>query len=237
MRSELYRAALAAMVAGVAGTGLGGLWAFMPGSRSNGAARAMLLFASGLMTAVVCFELIPEALALSGLGPLIAGIVSGVAAVALLSALIPGEDAAARTGWLVAASIALHNLPEGLAIGAGYAAFPALGIRLALVIALHDLPEGLAAAAPLRTAGVAPWRVFLLCALTGVPTGVGGLLGAIIGRISARWVAVSMGFAGGAMLYVTCGEMLPLTQRMGAERWQALWQIAGFAAGLLASSL
>lgn len=229
--------AAAAMAAGVLGTGTGGLWAFVPGGASRPVMRAMLLFAAGLMTAVVCFDLVPEALAMAGEGPLLAGIAAGVAAVMGLTALLPQKKDAARAGWMVLLSVALHNLPEGLAIGAGYAVFPGLGMRLALVIALHDLPEGLAAAAPLRMARMNRWKILLLCALSGVPTGLGGLLGALAGRMSAGAVAASMGFAGGAMLYVACGEMLPLTRRMGRGRFEGLWQIAGFVAGLLASVL
>jgi len=237
MSGWMGSAILAATAAGVVGTGLGGLWAFLPGGATRSVMRALLFFAAGLMTAVVCFDLIPEGITLAGPGPLLLGIAAGVGGVMGLSALLPEREGTARTGWLVLFSIALHNLPEGLAIGAGYAAMPQLGLRLALVIALHDLPEGLAAAAPLKAGKIAPWSILGLCALAGVPTGIGGMLGVMVGQVSPGWVAASMGFAGGAMLYVTCGEMLPWTHRLGRERWPGLWQIAGFVAGLLASIL
>ncbi len=64
-----------------------------------------------------------------------------------------------RTGFLIFLGIALHNLPEGLAIGAGFESSPEAGIYIAMAIGLHNIPEGLAIAGPLKSAGASNLKI------------------------------------------------------------------------------
>ena len=230
-------AVLFATLFSVMGTGLGGL-AGCFGGKSKGMVSAVLGFAAGLMSAIVCFGLLPEAAEAGGVVTALMGMGAGVAAVWLASQFLPeGESGLTRTSFLVLAAIAIHNLPEGLAIGSGWAVMPALGLKLALVIGLHDFPEGMAITAPMAAAqGKPPFRQALLATLTGIPTGVGTLLGLWLGSLSPLWMSMCLGFAAGAMLYVTTGEMVPQLLR-SRGRHKTLWQILGFTAGIIVSWL
>ncbi len=222
-----------ATFAGVLGTGLGGLAGAL-GGRVRGLVTAVLGFTAGLMAGIVCFELLPEGAALGGVWLTVVAAAAGVALVAALARWLPGETGdLEHTGLLVLVAIALHNLPEGMAIGAGWAAVPALGVKLAIVIGLHDFPEGMAITAPMAAAGRArPLRQTLLALLTGVPTGLGALLGVWMGSRSGQWGAICLGLAAGAMLYVTLGEMVPrLWESDGAGK--VGWQLLGLLAGLV----
>ena len=144
---------------------------------------------------------------------------------------MPEAGGMARAGMLLAAGIALHNLPEGLAVGSGYAHAPALGAALGLMIALHDVPEGIAAAVPMRVAGMKRRRVLALTFLSGVPTGIGALLGAAAGGVSPGMIALSLGFAGGAMLQVTAQELLPRAGETSTDGVTTFYLALGVAAG------
>ena len=179
-------AVLAGTVFGVAGTGVGGLLGVAMGMPSPRALACLLNLTGGLMIALACFKMLPNAYALSA--PMgLAGMLLGVAMTLSLDALLrrrmralqPAgtEDGLVRAGLMVAAGSALHNLPEGLAVGSGCAQAPALGLALAAMILLHDVPEGMAAALPMRASGVGAARALAMTAASGVPAGVGAAAG------------------------------------------------------------
>jgi zinc transporter, ZIP family len=197
---------------------------------------AVLGFTSGLMSSIVCFGLLPEAAEAGGIAIALIGMAVGVGTVWLAAGMMPGgEGGLEHTSFLVLIAIAIHNLPEGLAIGSGWAVLPALGAKLALVIGLHDFPEGMAITAPMAaSSGKLPLRQAFLALLTGIPTGLGAVLGVWLGHFSPLWMSMCLGFAAGAMLYVTTGEMVPqMLKSKGGHK--TLWQLVGFTVGVIVS--
>ena len=221
---------------GLAGAGLGGLIGVMMGKPRPRLFACLINATGGLMLAVSCFDLLPEAYALSvwwGLVGLLLGVAMMLAADLLAQQVArPARTGAMRrTGFLVAMGIALHNLPEGLAIGSGYAEAPALGITLGALIALHDIPEGIAMAVPLRAAGMGVLPVLATSLLSGLPTGLGAYLGLLAGGVSQQMIALCLGLAGGAMLQITAQEMIPSAGELYTG-WDANLMLAlGVAAG------
>ena len=137
----------------------------------------------------------------------------------------------------MASAIALHNVPEGMTIGASYASNEgALGnaaLVLAILIGLHNIPEGMAVSVPLISGGMARWKAVLITASTGIPTILGALLGYALGEIGPIGLTLSLGFASGAMLYVVFGEILPQSYLMYHSKLPAFSAIAGILVGLL----
>jgi ZIP family zinc transporter len=138
-----------------------------------------------------------------------------------------------RSGILIFIAIALHNIPEGMAIGAGGSHNFQLGFLLALMITVHNIPEGMAIAAPLLAGGLSKKRVILLTALCGATTLIGGLIGILIGNISQFAVAISLSCAGGAMLYIVFGEMIPQSVIMTKNRTASIITLFGIIVGLM----
>ena len=139
-------------------------------------------------------------------------------------------------GIVMASAIALHNVPEGMTIGASYAhegAISKAALLLAVIIGLHNIPEGMAVSVPLISGGMARWKAVLLTAASGVPTILGALLGFWLGEIGPVGLTFSLGFASGAMLYVVFGEILPQSILMYHSKLPAFSAIAGILAGLL----
>ena len=111
-------------------------------------------------------------------------------------------------GLVMMCAIALHNLPEGMVIGASYAAeadllaniFSGSGFIMALVIGLHNVPEGMAVSVPLISGGMGRVKAVALTALSGLPTVFGALLGFALVGLNGTMLHLSLGFASGAML-------------------------------------
>ncbi len=202
---------------GALGTGTGGVLATLVRKPSPKILGLMLGFAAGIMLTIVFLELLEEGLEIGFAAPT-AGLLFGIVAFLLLDRYFPHshffteeirEATYTRKGLLIAIGIALHNFPEGMAIGAGFIASPALGITLAILIALHNIPEGLAIAVPLKAGGSHPRRILLVTLLAGLPMGVGAAIGSLLGIISPTTMGLALGFAAGAMLYIVCDELIP----------------------------
>ena len=267
---------LTTFIAGVVGTGLGGLIGALLQKDSNRTVSLLLSFAGGVMLAVVCFDLVVEAIETQvGVYTVIASVALGVAVIYFLNWLIdrktnpevPHIDAGHPkthddldelihadhyqqhrkhkdsrmalfvAGMVMACAIALHNVPEGMTIGASYASAEGVmgraALTLAILIGLHNIPEGMAVSVPLISGGMEKWKAVCITAASGFPTVMGALLGYWLGEIGPLGLCLSLGFASGAMLYVVFGEILPQAILMYHSKLPAFSAIAGILAGIL----
>ena len=186
--------------------------------------QTVMAFAAGMMLSAAVAGLILPSLA--GGGPwafpvTAAGVLSGAAFLLLLERLAArmqrlsglGGDAAspqAQRVLLFVAAMAIHNLPEGLAAGVGFGTedIPR-ALAIAGGIALQNLPEGMVLIAPMLHAGIPPRRTLALAVSTGVVEILGTLLGYATVSLSAAVLPFLLAFAGGAMLYLICDDMIP----------------------------
>ena len=153
------------------------------------------------------------------------------------SQLIQNPKRLIRSGILIFIAIALHNIPEGMAIGAGGIFSFELGLLLTIIITAHNIPEGMAIAAPLLAGGLKKWKVIILTAICGATTLIGGLLGILIGGISDFAIAMSLAGAGGAMLYIVFGEMIPQAIVMTKNRTVSIVTLFGIIVGLIVTQI
>ena len=196
---HLLKITFLGLFSGLVGTGIGGLSAFLVTKTNNRIMSTILEFSAGLMTAVVCFELLPEAFSLGGTFCTFSGIITGILAVVAIESILKktralnrgGNTGLLRAGILMAIAIAMHNFPEGFAVGSGFQASSSLGLTITAVIIIHDIPEGIAMAVPMRAGG------FKLRALhirySQAYQRLGALLGAALGSISDRLTAACLG--------------------------------------------
>lgn len=130
--------------------------------------------------------------------------------------------------WLFVFAIALHNFPEGLAIGVGYASNGTAGNALATGIAIQDVPEGLVVAVALLGAGYSRRLAVSLAILTGLIEPVGAVIGAAVVNASLGILPWGLGFAAGAMLFVISHEIIPESHRKGHETFATGGLMLGF---------
>src|SRR5690606_30416891 len=86
-----------------------------------------------------------------------------------------------KSSFILAISIAVHNFPEGLALGSSFLTMSDLAPMLSIAMLLHNIPEGLALAIPLKINKVTPNKLMLYTMLIGIPTGIGAFIGAWLG--------------------------------------------------------
>ena len=237
MENTLLLGFLGSLVAGLL-TAVGALPVLLGKTPSRGFRDLALGFAAGVMLAASFFSLIIPALDAAEIyysgGPIPAALVCtaillGMAAIALLNERLPHEHfqqgregpeaASLRRVWLFVFAIAIHNLPEGLAVGVGFGANGLEGgMSLAIGIGLQNMPEGLAVAVALMGEGYSKWRSWSIAALTGLIEPIGGLFGASVVTVSQVLLPWGLAFAAGAMLYVISHEIIPETHRCGHQK-------------------
>jgi ZIP family zinc transporter len=266
-------------VAGIGGTGIGGIIGAFFGKNSEKIVSLLLSFAAGVMTAVVCFDLLVEALNQKSESTLhllfvILATAFGYGIIYALNAWIDKKtnpevphidkdhpktaDHSAElihidhynehkksksglfvAGLIMACAIALHNLPEGMVLGASYVTTGAgtvaisSSLALAIVIGLHNIPEGMSISVPLVAGGTSRLMAILVTAATGIPTVLGAILGYSIGSMGSMALALSLGFASGAMLYVVFGELIPEALLMWRSKTPATAMLVGVLVGML----
>ena len=210
---EILKTTLLGVFFGTFGTTMGGLLGIFIKKNSNKFLSFILAFASGLMMAVICFDLIPESLEITNITYSLLGIIIGIIVMFFCDLLVEkkfnknielkeNKNSLLKTGLIVSIGLAIHNFPEGLAIGSGFEVSTKLGLGLAIAICMHDIPEGLSMSIPMKNGGMKPSKVIFYVILSGIVTGIGAFIGAIVGSISEQIIAMCLSFAAGAMLYI-----------------------------------
>ncbi len=146
-----------------------------------------------------------------------------------------GHHTLHTAGLVLAAAVALHNVPVGMAIGATFAGAAhggSGGILAALIIGLHNIPEGMSITTPLLAGGSRPAGAVAIAALSGLPTILGALVGYGAGTMNPILLAISLSFAAGAMLYVIFGELLPESEQLWQNRLSGLSTMLGMLLGM-----
>ncbi len=243
------RLAMLGGAAGFATTALGALPAMFLRGLPQRLEDSLLGLAAGMMLAASAFSLLLPGLAageeILGSKPLSAGVVVlgmslGVLLMLGLDAFLPHEHESTgpcgpgadrcRRIWLFVFAIAVHNLPEGMAIGVSFAnADMSVGVPLTTAIALQDIPEGLAVALAMRGAGFKPSLSVLVAIASGLLEPVGALLGVGLSSGLAIAYPIGLGLAAGAMIFVVSHEVIPETHRNGHQTSATLGLMAGFA--------
>jgi ZIP family zinc transporter len=243
------RFALLGGAAGFLATALGALPAFFLTRLASRLEDILLGFAAGMMLAASAFSLILPGLAagaaltgqpLAGAGLVVLGLIFGTALMVGLDDFMPhqhahlgvhgaGGERLSRV-WLFVFAVALHNLPEGMAIGVAFSRGDwSVGLPLTTAIAVQDIPEGLAVAMALKAAALPPGRAVAVAVASGLMEPVGALLGlGLAGGLAAAY-PVGLGLAAGAMIFVVSHEVIPETHRNGHQTPATLGLMAGFA--------
>jgi ZIP family zinc transporter len=141
------------------------------------------------------------------------------------------------TGIAIAMAIAIHNIPEGLAVGVAFGALAitpdnasiAGAVALALGIGLQNFPEGAAVSVPLRREGFSRWKAFNYGQLSGAVEPVAAVIGAALVLLIRPLLPYALSFAAGAMIFVVVEELIPESQNGNETDYSTVGAMLGFA--------
>jgi ZIP family zinc transporter len=247
---------LPAAISGLA-TGLGALPFLFMRDLPRRAYDGILGLGAGLMLAAATLGLVTEALRsvadasglhVGQLALVLGGIAVGAALAAAMDRLIPHRHAGGhhqhlgheeghdvhdrhdpRRAYAVVGALSLHRIPEGLAIGAGFAPSRShLGFVLAVAIGVQNVCEGIVMSAPLRHEGVGRWRGFAVVALTGLVIPIAAVVGDALAAATQATMPFVLALAGGTLTYVTSVEIIPESHSHGNEGTASAGLVAGF---------
>lgn len=239
---------MASLAAGI-GTSIGAFGVFFIRNLSNTLRDILLSAAAGIMLAASFFSLLLPAIS-HGEGQygstdiavliIIGGLLLGALSLSFMHRFLPhehfvigreGPDSAAFSRiWLFIIAITLHNFPEGMAVGVGFAGGDlANGVSLATGIFIQNIPEGLVVSVSLISIGYTRLTAFWIGSLTGLVEPVGGLFGSVAIAMAKPLMPLTLGFAAGAMLFVISNEIIPETHRSGLKEKATFSLLSGFA--------
>jgi zinc transporter ZupT len=208
-------------------------------------------FAAGMMISAAVFSLAQEGIALKVKRPMapyevILGLILGATFFWLAEKYYKDHDfhfgeisrGATKKGFLIFIAMFVHSIPEGIAIGVGFGTGDFnFGLIMALAIAVHNIPEGIAISLPLRVEGVSIFKCSLLSILSSVPQPIFAVPSALAVWLFEPLLAVGLGFAGGAMIYLVVAELVPEALEDGGKELTAWGVMLGLAGMLLITSL
>jgi ZIP family zinc transporter len=253
----MQQALIAASVTGLA-TGLGAFPFFFFRKLPRRAYDGILGLGAGLMLAAATLGLLAEALdgvqsaaGFNGaqLGKVVLGFLLGVVVAALMDRFIPHRHAGGhhhhiglddhtheehpedlRRSYAIVGALSIHRVPEGLAIGAGFAAGHGsrLGWLLVMSVGIQNICEGVVMGAPLRLSGVSPWRGLLVVAASGLAVPLGAILGHLLSASTVSTLPFVLALAGGILIYVTSNEVIPESHSHGHEGTASTGVVLGF---------
>ena len=218
----------------VVGTAIGAAFVFFIKDRiPSYVEKALLGFASGVMIAASVWSLLIPSMNMVGdegimtVVPAAVGFLAGMGFLLLLDMIIPhlhiggkspeGVRAKLSRTAMLTFAVALHNLPEGMAVGVVYAGTMATGgdvsisaaMALSVGIAIQNIPEGAIVSMPLYTENRSKWKSFGIGALTGLVEPVGAVLVILLASYVTSVLPYLLAFAAGAMVYVVIEELIP----------------------------
>ncbi|WP_202708334.1 ZIP family metal transporter [Sporosalibacterium faouarense] len=225
-------------------TGLGALPLIFVKSISKATKNGLLGFAGGIMVFASSFSLIQPAMREGSLISVISGIITGTLLLTAIEKTIPhahgndleknaaGEDnrKEVKNTLLLVLAVAIHNIPEGLAIGVGYGSGSITsGLNLALAIGVQNIPEGLIVGATLLQEGSSKTKAILVSFLTGIGEPIAATIAILTLSAISNFMPFILSMTAGAMYYVVSNELIPESHCEGNE----LLSTYGFILGLI----
>jgi len=247
--SLIYWAGLTGTISALA-TGLGAIPVHFLRQDSKIMRAFASAIAAGMMISASVFSLAQEGIALRDKMPLapyivIFGLLLGAAFFRFAEKFVPEPNIEkymdariSKRGWLIFVAMFIHSIPEGIAIGVAFATGNLeFGLIIAIAISVHNIPEGIAISLPLKSEGVSTRHCALISILSSVPQPIMAIPSALLAWFFEPLLPIGLGFAGGAMIYLTVAELIPDALENGGKNVAAWGVMLGLCGMLLITTI
>lgn len=236
-----FSAAILALIAEGGGVLIGILLLYFFHIKSKRLIGMLFGTTSGIMIAMICFDVLPHALEAGENTLMIIGVLIGILLGVFLEdftellghQLGRGYNRGMHTGLILLLGIAIHNIPEGVALGTLAATSPHNILKFALVIGLHSIPEAIAVAIPLKIAKTPYRTIATIPFVLGGIMAIGALGGFVMSQVASFLITVMLGLAAGIILYIVCQELLPESRKIWNGRLTTIATVIGIIIGML----
>ena len=220
-------------------SGIGGFLGGVVRCKNKVIVSSLFQITAGIMTGIVCLDMLPESFEMANIMYSIFGIILGIATIFIIDLIVKkynknkeiSKNKYSLMSLVIMFSMALHNMIEGLAIGSGMMYSASLGISILISIFLHDIPEGMVVGVTNNTNNQKLSKVVLNSILVGMAVGIGVFIGQIVGSISNNYISLSLSFAAGAMLYIVSCDLIPSSNEMSGSTFPKISYILGIMIG------
>ncbi|MCB2361253.1 ZIP family metal transporter [Clostridium estertheticum] len=228
------------------GTMIGILLCFITTDNGRRFKGTVLGFLGGLMLAIICFDLIPEAFESGNAYIATIGIFIGLITALLIDSGVSylnfGNSDGEKQRYLkvalfMAIGSGIHNIPAGIALGSLLNISYTRGLQLAIALLLHGIPEGLTLGMYLKEGEAKIYTIILFSIFTSIPMGIGALMGGILNSVSPIIICISLSFAAGLILYTVCKEIIPESIGLWRGRLSASGTVLGIIVGKIFVSI
>lgn len=237
---ETIKITLIITLLGSISSGIGGIFASIFKVKSKNKISAIYEITAGIMTGIVCIDMLPESFEIAPIIYTIFGIIVGLILVYIINLLVEKSNKNGNTSTMslfVVISMAMHNAIEGLAIGSGFSHSFSLGFSILISMFLHDMPEGMVVGITSKFSGNKFSKTIFNSIIVGAYVGVGCFLGNIFGNIGDKYIAFSLSVAAGAMLYIVACELIPNSKDLKPKKVVSIMYILGIIIGGILSKM
>lgn len=226
-------------IIGAFSSGIGGVISCVIKTNSKNMISALYDLTAGIMTAIVCFDMIPECFEISNLPITITGIIIGVIIIIIIEKCANklNNSKYSRLSFMIIIAMAFHNFIEGIAIGSSYMYSFALGTTILISMILHDIPEGMVVGITSKVDIKDTKKTMLNSVLAGVFTGVGALVGYLMGGINRVYIAICLSIAAGSMLYIVSCDLIPSSKNISKNKKVYIMYIVGILIGAIITKI
>lgn len=229
-------------ICGAISTMIGGIIGGAIKIKSDKSISVLFEFTAGMMTAIICTELLPNAFKSSGIIYSLIAIVIGIIFTGIIDIFTSKISKNNKhfneyigLALLMLLSMSFDNISEGLAVSGSFMLSFDLGLSVILAISLHNIPEGMAMAASMNVAKLSLNKIIIASIVVGIFLGIGSIIGVTIGSISEISMGMCLAVSGGAMIYIVSCDLLSKSRKMHSSKLTEFIYIIGVIMGTIIS--
>ena len=223
-------------------SGIGGVISAIFKINDNNKLAMLYELTAGIMTGIVCFDMLEEAFELSNVFFVLIGVIIGIILIIMIDKFIDNKKeyiskSYSKMSLIIMISMAFHNFIEGIAIGSSFIYSFSLGMIVLISIVLHDIPEGIVVGMSSKIDNKSKIKVIYDSVISGIFTGIGAMFGYMIGQIDKLYISLCLALAAGVMLYIVSCDLIPSSKKLTNNKKVYLVYIFGILLGAIITKI